>query len=366
MKFQFLWAVWLIASFLGGAAAYATEVKSAGWEVWQATSYTMEAGEVFQFRVDYSDLPLRRWQLIVDGGDRTCDLSVLRLKGEELVYYKTGESRHEVSIPWGRDEELVVVLTHRGRSGSIAAKGDQPAAFLVSLLGEPRDQVLASYSYHANRCLEAFAAGRRLEAMDHCERALASDPQDSEAKVLLAGFLRDDRYFERALALVEEALAADLSSEMQAVAEGLRADMVVLLAPLPPPVKDGVARIEKLLSSSEHEEALAVCEHLLDGSLELDAASRSRLLLLKGRCLDQLGRNFAAVDAFTRALTETREKAAQAVIYCYMGQLFLKMNNAAQAQGAFTIALDQGLPSGLAVRAREGLQQAEKLLQEAR
>ena len=36
-----------------------------------------------------------------------CDLTVLRVKGEELLYYKTNESRHEVDVPWGIGEELI-------------------------------------------------------------------------------------------------------------------------------------------------------------------------------------------------------------------------------------------------------------------
>ena len=62
------------------------------------------------------------------------------------------------------------------------------------------------------------------------------------------------------------------------------------------------------------------------------------------------------MDAYTRSLPYTRSKAGKAVVYFHMGQLFRQMRNPAQAQGAYTIALEYGLPSGLELQAREALQ----------
>ena len=121
------------------------------WEAWSSESFSLESRESFQMRVDFKDMPVRRWKLVVDGGDQKCDLSVLRTNGEELLYYKTNESRHQVSIPWGHGEELVIVMTNRRH----------PASFVVTLMGPPKGQVTAAYSYHVNRSLEAFAAGQR-------------------------------------------------------------------------------------------------------------------------------------------------------------------------------------------------------------
>ncbi len=54
-----------------------------------------------------------------------------------------------------------------------------------------------------------------------------------------------------------------------------------------------------------------------------------------------------------------RSKDSEGIIYFHMGRLFLKMNNLPQAQGAFTMALQNGLPSGLDVQARDSLQAVE-------
>ena len=147
------------------------------WETYKSESMTLRSRESFQFRVDFDQIQVRSWKLVVDGGQNRCDLNVLRLKDESLLYFRTDESHHEVLVPWGRGEEIIVVVTNR----------DVEAAFTISLEGPPRDQVHAAYGYHVNRALEAFAAGRRLEAEAACRSALLDDPHDGVAKVLLAG-----------------------------------------------------------------------------------------------------------------------------------------------------------------------------------
>ena len=289
---------------------------------------------------------MRRWTLVVEGGGLNCDLSVLRVLGEELVYYETRESRHEVSIPWGRGEEVMVVITNRDRKG----------AFQVGLTGPPREQAQASYSYDVNRALENFAAGKSLQAEEDCRKALKRDPDDAVAKVLLAGFLRDKQFYSQAVGLVDEALAGDLTGYMRDLAENLRSELIVLKAPLPKSVLRGVSQATKHLDEGEGEQALEVCERILTDGTKLDGPSRGSFLTLKGRALEMLGRNFAAVDAFTRALPYVRSKDGKAIVYFHMGGLFRQMGNLAQAQGSYTIALEYGLPSGLELPARDELQ----------
>ena len=327
-----------------------TNVAQAGeWESYTSESISLQARQSFQMRVTFDDLPLRSWRLVVDGGDRRCDLSLLRVKGEELLYYKTDESRHEVIIPWGKAEELLIVLTNR----------DHPAGFVLTLQGPPRDQALAAYSYHVNRALEAYATGQRLAAEDHCRLALKEDLNDAVAKVLYAGFQRDRQFYENASALVDEALQGELTPEMRTLAETLRAELVKLRAPLPKPVRDGLEKARKLLDGGKPGEVVELCDKLLDSKLELDGPSRSRILVFKGQALERLERNFEAVDAYTNALAHDRGLERQALVYFHMGRLFHGMDNLAQARGALTIALQHGLPSGLDLQARELLQDIE-------
>ncbi len=347
----------LVSCLWGGVAAGAVGGNDQGiWETWSAESYRMDPRESFQLRVEYGDIPTRRWLLIVDGGDRNCDLSVLRVKGEELLYYKTDESRHEVSIPWGSGEEIIIVLTNRNHQG----------AFVVELLGPPKAENLASYSYSVNRALEAYASGQRLKARDQCRKALLENPNDGVAKVILAGFLRESQGYNEAEAMIQEALASDLPPDMRALAEGLQRDLLVLMAPLPKAVQDGLDKAEEALGKNHPEKALKICDRVLQGEKKLSGNSRGRLLILRGRALEGLNRNFEAVDAFTQALNSARSKDAQALTYFYMGELFLKMENLVQAEGAYSIALRNGLPTGLDVKARENLQLVQDRLQRDR
>ena len=338
---------------LPGYGALAGEAdNSLFWEAWSSESYSLASRESFQMRIGFQDLPVRRWKMVVDGGDKNCDLSLLRVNGEELLYYKTDESRHEVEIPWGTGEELLVVLTNR----------KNPAAFVVTLLGPPKEQATAAYSYYVNRALEAYSSGQRLQAEEQCQRALKADPADGVAKVLYAGFQRDRQFFDHAAELVEEALTGELPADMRTLAENMRAELVKLRAPLPAPVRKGLRQAEQMIDNEEPGEALGVCEKLLAGGVELDGPSRSRILTLKGRALEGLGRNFEAIDAYTHALNYDHSRENQAIVYYHMGNLFHAMDNLAQAQGAFTIALQHGLPSGLDMQAREKLLEIERRL----
>jgi tetratricopeptide (TPR) repeat protein len=326
--------------------------NSPAWEAWTSETFSLAPLESFQMRIRFSDIPVRRWKLVVDGGDQRCDLTLLRAAGEELLYFKTAESRHEYSVPWGKDEEILVVLTNTSN----------PAAFVVSFFGPPRDQVTAAYSYHVNRALEAYSTGQRLEAEDQCRLALKEDSADGVAKVLFAGFQRDRNFYDNAAALVKEALAGELPAEMRTLAENMQAELVRLQAPLPAAIRKGLAQAESLIDSGRAEEALEVCDKLLNDGKGLDGTSQSRILVIKGQALEVLGRNYEAVDAYTYALSYDRSRDTQAIIHFHMGRLFFSMDNLAQARGALAISLQHGLPSGLDVQARELLQTTEKRL----
>jgi|GEM_PF-1965424 len=341
---------------LGNFSLLASENEATDpiWETWRSESYTLSPRESFQIRFAAEDVPARRWLLVVDGGDWNCDLSVLRYKGEELVYFKTNETKHQVVIPWGLGEELNASITNRS--------SDQESAFVVSIMGPPRDQVPAVYSYGVNRALEAFSSGQRLKAEKLCRNALVEDDTDAVAMVLLAGFQRDRQFYDAAAVLIDKALAGDLPKEMYTLAETMQAELVQLRQPLPKDVVEGLERAGGFMDSGQPDQALTECDKLLDGEARLDGLSRSRLLTVKGRALEGLSRNFEAVDAYTEALGYARAKKDQAVVYFHMGQLYLKMENRAQAQGAFTIALQNGLPSGLELQARESLTEIERWL----
>ncbi len=348
---------WLVLLALLSAAPSGVARASHGvWETWSAESFTLEARESFQLRVKYEEIQVRSWKLVVDGGDQNCDLLVTRMGDGSLLYQLSDERHHELIVPWGEGEEVSIVVTNRRVKG----------AFVVSVMGPPRGEVHASYSYHVNRALEKFAGGRRLAAADECRLALLANPDDGVAKVLQAGFLRDRHDFAAAVVVIDEALAGDLPGDMRSVAVSMRDELQRLLAPLPAPVRQGVQAAEELLAAGQAQAALDRCDDLLDTAAPLEASALRQVLMIRGRALVELGQNFAALDAFTQALQLNMNRANEGLIYYHMGQLYLRMENLPQARGAFAMALQAGLPSGLEVPAREALKSTDTRLREAR
>ncbi len=342
---RFAWAVVVGCGYWHtGTVAAATEP----WSVRYEETYKLQQRESIQFRVPYSRIPVRSWRLVVESnGNILSDLHVLRLADESLLYFETYESHHAVNIPWGSGEEIAVVLT-AGRHGGL---------YTITFLGPPAETAPVSYSYRVNRALEAYAVGNRLGAEELCRDALREDPSDGVARVMLAGFLRDRHFYDQATVLLEEAMAGDLPAEMQELAVQLSKELKQLRVPLAPEVEAALATAARQLEEGQAAAAVATCDHLLAEREQLTAEARSRALQCRGQGLHSLGRHFEAVDAYTRALTVTRSRDAQAVIYFHMAQLFVDMDNPNQAEGAFNIAIQYGLPPGLELQAAETLRQ---------
>ena len=324
------------------AAPVAAAPSDSSWAEWAAQPYQLHAGESVQLRFSFDEIPVRSWRLVVDGEPRRCDLLVTRVKEETSIYWRRGESHHDVTIPWGRGEAIVAVLT--APDGGI---------FTVRCMGPPRDAAPVPYSYEVNRALEAYAAGKLLEAERHCEEALARDSGDGVARVLLAGFLRERHFYQRAMELIEAALAGDLPPDMRQLAEQLQQELAQLQSPLPPALRKGLEDAESRLASGDAAGALELTKRLLADYGGVQPEALSRLHLLRGRTLHALNRNFEAIDAYTKALTASRSRESEAIIYFHMGRLFLDMENLDQAEGAFAIARRYGLPPGLDLQAAE-------------
>ena len=123
------WAVALAASLLGMAVCPVRAGQQGVWEPWKSETFSLAPRESFQFRVSFADIPVRSWRLVVDGGDHNADVNVVRARGQALLYHEADLVRHVVDIPWGKGEEVVVVVTNR----------DHPGGFAVTFFGPPRD-----------------------------------------------------------------------------------------------------------------------------------------------------------------------------------------------------------------------------------
>ncbi|MBD3220759.1 hypothetical protein GF314_05915 [bacterium] len=165
-----------IAALLLVAVAGAVSPPN-GLVQWGERSYRLEPGESTSFRVDFEQIPVRRWWLIVESDRSPCHLNLRRVADGSLVYDRRDEVEHEVAIPWGEDEALSAVIV-AGRRGGV---------FAVGIWGPPRDAYLRSYRYDVNRALEDLAAGDRGAAREHLMAAVTGDPDDPVAAALLQG-----------------------------------------------------------------------------------------------------------------------------------------------------------------------------------
>jgi hypothetical protein len=144
---------------------------------WGEQSYRLDSGEATSFHVDFEQIPVRRWVLLVESDRTPSHLNVRRVADGSLVYDQRDEIRHEADVPWGDGESISAVLT-AGRKGGV---------FSVSIWGPPRDSHLRSYRYEVNRALEAFARGDVGAARQHLLTAQHGGADDPVATLLLQG-----------------------------------------------------------------------------------------------------------------------------------------------------------------------------------
>lgn len=142
---------------------------------WGHQTRTLAGGEAVTLQVEFANLPLRRFTLLVESAGAPCYLNVRRDRDGSLLYDVHDETRHEVDVPWGEGESLTAVLTAGSPGGS----------YDVSFWGPPPGDHRRAYSFHVNRALEAHAAGNLPSMRDHCRAALQADPQDKVASLLL-------------------------------------------------------------------------------------------------------------------------------------------------------------------------------------
>jgi hypothetical protein len=157
------------------AAAAAAQYPPPGLQEWGRQTYVLEPGEAVQFAVEFPEIPVRRWWLLVEGDGRPAHLNVRRDRDRSLLYDQRDETRHLVEVPWGVGERLSAALT-AGATG---------VGLTVSIWGPPPDQYLRAYGYQVNRALEALARDDADGAREHLLTALRDDPDDPVAATLL-------------------------------------------------------------------------------------------------------------------------------------------------------------------------------------
>ena len=156
-------AGWLLLAGLWPALALA-QYPPPGLQAWGRQTDTLQPGEALTVAVDFAQIPVRRWVLLVESDGQPAHLNVRRAADGSLLYDQRDETRHLVDVPWGEGEELSAVLT--------APRG---GVFTVSIWGPSPDGYRRSYRYDVNRALEALADGDRSRALG-CRPPCARTP----------------------------------------------------------------------------------------------------------------------------------------------------------------------------------------------
>ena len=307
------------------------------WVAWGTETYNLEAGESVQFHVAFADLPLRAWVLTVEGDQRLCDVNVLRLGHEHLLYQQHDESRHRVRIPWGTGEAVAVTVTADMSGGGV---------YTIKFLGPPDDTAERAYGYRINRALESIEAGDEARAESLLRDVIRADEAEvGLAALLLAGLLKDRGDVEPAIAALDLALRHELPSGFEAVERELRAHLAAALRRAAPEPREA----DRLLAAGKHDAAIAYCEDWL-ARLDDDetlAWERCEALRRIGRAHQARGRQVRAMEAYNNALREAVEPGQKALVYHTLGLLLLDLGNPDQARRALAAARDLGLPPDL-------------------
>ena len=245
-----------------------------GLVTWGDEAYRLSGGESTSFRVEFDEIPVRRWVLLVESDGAVSHLNVRRSTDGSLLFDARDERYHQVEVPWGQGESLSAVLTADGRGG----------VYRVSIWGPPPENYLQSYSYEVNRALEAMLRDDLKEAGNHLLAALRADPDDDVASLLLTGIDQG---------LVPSALGPGVENE---------------LADDDPATRRRVTEVRRLAAG------------LRDGE-----------------------RYYEALEALQGVLRQARSADIRAEILADLADVFLDLDNEAQARNAVAIATRLGL-----------------------
>jgi len=332
------------------AGVTSARVPEGLWEPRASEVYNLEPGESLQLRVNHDDLPVRSWILSVEGGLLLCDVNVLRLTNESLLYQQHDESRHRVKIPWGRDEALVITLTADTRTGG---------SYTVKFLAPPADQAEQSYGYTLNRALEAFIAedAARTESLLH--DVIEKDDEDAGVGcLLLASVLKTRGEIEKAAGLLDMALAKGLPDHLEDVEQELIRQLAMVRNRLSP----DLIKVDRLLAVGNGREAVYRTDIWLEAA---DDGAYSRWELCEG--YRRLGHGWQlqgdlirAQDYFDQALRAAVDQAQKALVYYRLGLLQYERGNPDQARRAMKAAQDMGLPPDLMKSSEDILNQSQE------
>jgi tetratricopeptide (TPR) repeat protein len=297
----------LLAGVIAGtaplAAAATTDHEPALWPVRFSEIYVIDPRSSTQLRLEPDAFRARRFHLRVHG-PREFEVVVTRARDGAMLWAERRITRASKLVPWGRDEFGHV---------SISNPHDRVLEVTVEVATDPREDGLRVYSFFVNRFLEVYGAGDMERAEALLSRALAEDPSDTTATVLL------DRLWKE-LGLTQAPVAVTTEAEerraWKQIAERQRVNLVT-------------AEVDSLILAGSGEQAIEVLK--AESGYETDVGLR-RIALLRGRALLAQGEFVPALEALYDALDAAPSVGARFEVYPFLIQANLAAGNRRQAQ----------------------------------
>ncbi len=323
----------LAALLLAAVPAAAESVPEGLWTARGQETYLLRGGESVQFRVEFSQLPVRAWRLTVDGDQLLCHVNVLRLTDGSLLYQLNNESHHEVRVPWGRDEAVAVTITADLSGGGV---------FTVKFLGPPPDDARQAYGYVMNRGLEALEAGENERAEALFAESVQLGEDGAAAELMLAGLAKNRGDLEAAAAHLDRALDHRLPPELADVGQELRRRLDVVRVHGSPLLADA----DGMLAAGDTTGAERACRLALSepGATAWTCSEAQRRL---GRILQGRSDLYGALAAFDQAVRDAADRGQKALGAFELARLHLALANPGQARDALQLARKLGLPGDL-------------------
>ena len=321
----------LLLLLASNAAAFQTD-----WVVWGVETYSLEAGESVQFKVWFEQIPVRAWSLTVEGGQRLCDVNVLRMSNRSLLYQGNNEGSHHVDVPWGEGESLAVTIT---------ADMNAAGVFTVKLLGPPVETARRAYGYTVNRALEALDAADPGRAESLLNDALKRGEDEGVTALLLASIYKEDGRLEQAAGMLERALQHALPADLKPVQDTLDWQLSRRRQALP----DALREADALLAARQPEAAEAAVDGWFAATPVADRNdwTESEAHRRIGRARQARAEFFAALDSYQQALRAAETPAQFALTHYHLALLQRDLGNAGQFAAALRTARRYGLPPDL-------------------
>lgn len=290
------------------------------WPVRFSQVYVVDPHSSTQLRLEPDVFRARRFHLRLHGL-REFEVTVTRARDGSLLWAERRITEASKLVPWGADDFGHV---------SVSNPHDRPLEVTVEVATDPSEDGLRVHSFYVNRFLEVYGDGDMERAETLLSQALAEDPADTTASVLLHRLWKE-------LGLTQPPVSVSTEAEerraWRQIAERQRLNLLT-------------ARVDSLISADASEVAVdLLARHV---NFETDVGLR-RWRVLRGRALLAQGDFMPALEVLYDALDQAPSVGARFEVYPFLIQANLAAGNRAQAQAVADRAASEA-PDDAALR----------------